>query len=109
MTTFAELLGLSNAFGMDQQVNTGEVKDQAISEKRASLPPPPAAGTVTFTPAQLAMLASMGSTPYADKQRAPGGVAPRPPQVPGMTQLTLPNVQPVQQAGLGSLLYGGGR
>jgi len=109
MTTFAELLGLSNAFGMDQQVNTGEVKDQSISEKRASLPPPPAAGTVTFTPEQLKMLAMMGSAPNDRQMRAPGAVAPRPNQPPPMAQIALPNVQPAYRPGLGQLLYGGGR
>jgi len=109
MTTFAELLGLSNAFGMDKQVDTGEKAPTDIAEKRQSLAPPPAAGQVTFTPEQLRMLAMMGSAPYEQQLRPPGAVAPRPNQPPPMTTLALPNVQPAYRPGLGQLLYGGGR
>lgn len=102
---YAELLGLSPAFGLDKPID-GSV-DSTPSSERKSVLPASTSSPVTFNQDQLRLLAAMGQTGSQNQMRTPGAVAPHTPAMLPMAQIALPQQQgPGARPGLSQLIYG---
>lgn len=101
---YANMLGLSPAFGLGGQVNEDVAMQNAVA---ASDAPQAAPGKVpSFTNEQLAMLAKMGLGGQSPLYPAPGAPSARVPQIGALTQLPTPAPIARKRQALGELIYG---
>ena len=101
---YANMLGLSPAFGLGGQVNEDVAMQNAVAAQDAPQEAPGKAPS--FTNEQLAMLAKMGLGGQSPLYPAPGAPSARAPQIGALTQLPIPAPIARKRQGLGELLYG---
>ena len=101
---YANMLGLSPAFGRGGQVNEDVAKQNAVASQDA---PQAASGKApSFTNEQLVMLSKMGLGGQSPLYPAPGAPSARAPQIGALTQLPIPASISRKRQALGELIYG---
>lgn len=101
---YANMLGLSPAFGLGGQVNEDVAMQNAVAAPDA--PQEASAKAPSFTNEQLAALAKMGLGGQSPLYPAPGAHAARAPQIGALTQLPTPAPIARKRQALGELIYG---
>lgn len=101
---YANMLGLSPAFGLGGQVNEDVAMQNAVAAPDASQTP--SAKAPSFTNEQLAMLAKMGLGGQSPLYPAPGAPLARAPHIGALTPLPTPAPISRKRQGLGELIYG---
>jgi len=101
---YANMLGLSPAFGLGGQVNEDVAMQNAVAAPDA--PQEASAKAPSFTNEQLAALAKMGLGGQSPLYPAPGAHAARAPQIGALTQLPTPAPIARKRQGLAELIYG---
>ena len=101
---YANMLGLSPAFGLGGQVNEDVAMQNAVAASDA--PQATSAKAPSFTNEQLAMLAKMGLGGQSPLYPAPGAPSARVPQIGALTQLPTPAPIARKRQALGELIYG---
>ena len=101
---YANMLGLSPAFGLGGQVNEDVAMQNAVAAPDA---PQEATGKApSFTNEQLAMLAKMGLGGQSPLYPAPGAPLARAPHIGALTPLPTPAPIARKRQALGELIYG---
>lgn len=101
---YANMLGLSPAFGLGGQVNEDVAMQNAVAAPDASQAT--SAKAPSFTNEQLAMLAKMGLGGQSPLYPAPGAPLARAPHIGALTPLPTPAPISRKRQGLGELIYG---
>jgi len=101
---YANMLGLSPAFGLGGQVNEDVAMQNAVAAPDAPQEAPGKAPS--FTNEQLAMLAKMGLGGQSPLYPAPGAPLARAPHIGALTPLPTPAPIARKRQALGELIYG---